>query len=956
MRLRNSSIPAALAAVSVVALFFAAAATEVGAQGAAALVTGTVQDETGAVLPGATVTATNQESGVQRITVTDELGRYRLPALIPGVYQFTGQISGFETLTMTDITLQIGQEASLDFTLGVRSIEEAVTVTGASPLIETTKSEIAQAVTDLQIQTLPVNTREWINLAMLAAGVSQDNIRGYYNNANIGGGSRWYSNAFVVDGVRNTWAEQGEPRQNFPMDSIAEFRVTQSLYKAEEGLASGGLLTAVTKSGTNTLTGSTFLYLRDKALNALGEFEDEKPAFKRYQFGGSLGGPIVEDRTHFFFSYERTELDHFFTVNTGGALPAEEGTFPRDDYRQMYVLRFDHLFNPYHSMMVRYAQEDERQEDIGAGGTRLKGSGFTQHIPRRAVVGTYSWIPNNDALNEFRVQWAFAAYQIWPGSSSENFTENGIWSEARFNALDQVIIRPSSRRGFSWADVGPEVRLQLRDDFSYFVTGPGGEHAIKMGVDYSWVDFSDDWSGNPRGTFRFPTDEPYDPDNPDTHPTLFTASGPFALLRAFQYGGFPAEWNTNVKSAYYSAYIQDDWKPNDRMTLNLGLRYDLQTGVFNKDLDSSISPFIDAAARGDNNNFGPRFGFAYDLTGDGRSVMRGGYGLYYDNIRTLPQFGERRNFQYINLQIRNPGYPNPFGGRDFLEFASTAAPGITITDNGYVNPYSHQANVSFTRQISSDLAMSVDFNYTKGNAYRSVRDIDIFPGPGLPRPNPEYARITEVGNLGATEYKAMFIRLDKRFADDWQLMASYTLSKSDDYPDGFPQDHTNVDNDWGPDSTDRRHRAVISGIWMLPYGIELSGIADIRSARPVNVTAGTDLNGDAISGDRPPGVTRNQGCRDLDFGAVNAYRQSIGLSAVNEGAFECPNYFNVDFRLSKRFSIGGPRDLELFVQAFNLLNRAHFAIPVGNVRSGAFGTSVSAGFPRQVELAARIHF
>ena len=138
--------------------------------------------------------------------------------------------------------------------------------------------------------------------------------------------------------------------------------------------------------------------------------------------------------------------------------------------------------------------------------------------------------------------------------------------------------------------------------------------------------------------------------------------------------------------------------------------------------------------------------------------------------------------------------------------------------------------------------------------------------------------------------------------------------------------------------------------------IELSGIVDIRSSRPVNITAGTDLNGDAISGDRPPGVTRNQGCRDLDFGAVNAYRQSIGRSPVDESALECPNYFNVDFRLSKRFSLGGVRSLELFVQAFNLFNQAHFAIPIGNVRSGAFGTSVSAGSPRQVELAARIHF
>ncbi|HEY7819891.1 MAG TPA: carboxypeptidase-like regulatory domain-containing protein, partial [Vicinamibacteria bacterium] len=293
---------------------------------------GTVRDASGAVLPGATVTVTNQETGLVRTAVTSGEGFYRVPGLNPGVYTTRCELSGFATRTLTDIVLTIQQTVIQNFIMEVAQIEETITVTGESPLVDTKRSDVTTSISELQIQELPVGSRRWVDLALLTPGVSQDNIRGFYyrGNANIGGGTREYSNAFIVDGVNNTWAEMGEARQNFPMDAIGEFKVTTSNFKAEYGLATGGVMTVVSKSGTNNLAGSGFLYLRDESLNAKTFFEQEKPDYKRYQYGGALGGPIVKDKTHFFFAYERTDEDVFYTVNTRGVHPEVDGTFASD--------------------------------------------------------------------------------------------------------------------------------------------------------------------------------------------------------------------------------------------------------------------------------------------------------------------------------------------------------------------------------------------------------------------------------------------------------------------------------------------------------------------------------------------------------------------------------------------------------------------------------------------------
>jgi len=283
-------------------LFWAAFAA--GAHAQNAQIAGTVRDTSGGVIPGATVTARTVDTGFMRTAVTDGQGEYRLPSLPPGRYAVATELAGFTTETRPDITLIIDQTATLNFSLKPAAIAETVTVTGESPIVDITRSDVSTSVSTQQIQDLPVASRRWIDLAMLTPGTSQDNIRGFFyrGNVNIGAGTREYSNAFVVDGVNNTWAEMGEPRQNFAMDAIQEFKVSTSTYKAEYGLATGGVLSVVTKSGTNQRHGSGLLFFRDASITTREFFQTVKPGYRRYQYGGTVRGPIGRNTTRYFFA------------------------------------------------------------------------------------------------------------------------------------------------------------------------------------------------------------------------------------------------------------------------------------------------------------------------------------------------------------------------------------------------------------------------------------------------------------------------------------------------------------------------------------------------------------------------------------------------------------------------------------------------------------------------------
>jgi outer membrane receptor protein involved in Fe transport len=915
------------------------------------VVQGTITDESGAVLPGTTVTLKNSETGVERTVVSDKEGRYRFPALQPGVYTLTSELAGFTVEERRGITLTIGLEVRQDFRLKIQRLAETITVTGEVPVVDVTKSEVASVVTQKQIDTLPVNTRQYLNLALLMPGTSQDAVRVFYNNVDVGAGLNFYSNGFEADGVCNKWAEQGEPRQDFPQDAIREFKVNTMQSKAEYGLATGGLVTVVSKSGTNELHGDGFEYFRDKSLNAQNYFEKVKPNFGRNQFGFALGGPIKEDRTHFFFAFERTMADQYFTVNTGHPeyYSAVEGTFPQPQRTNLYSLRLDHALTSNQSLWARYAQEDQFTVCAGGtcGGRNAANAGYDMEIPRRAIVAGHTWIVSNRMLNDFRFQYAAATYEIAP-TGTEIWTKVGDYSPARIS-LDRIQRRlsfPSLNWGGNYEALGPERRWQVKDSVAWHL----GSHDIKAGGDFSYISFADDSQPNLNGSYTFGNDQPFNPNDPTSianlkNPLTFTMAYPAAFV-----------WQPTKAIA---AFIQDDWKPKPNLTINAGLRYDVQLGSFNenaKPTDFRIPiPFIDPSTRGDFNNFGPRLGLAYDVKGTGKTVVRGGYGLYYDNIRTLQNEYELLNLVRYDIRISNPPYPDPFLGKDPVTFASTAPPNISLLSNtNFKNPYSQQYNLGVTQQLGPDLAVHVDGVYSHVQGDRKTVDINPKdPVTGL-RPLPQWARVDEESSLSNAKYRALYVRLDKRFSHQYQFLVSYSLSKSEDNaPASRYTDQLNPALDWGPSGAERRHTLVASGTILLPLDIQLGAVWALRSSLPFSAVAGRDLNKDGFVSDYVPGTTRNQGNRNLDLALVNAWRAANGVAPVSAADINSTRFNSLDVRASKSIRVAGERKLDLIVQLFNLFNTVNLSGIQTNALATTFGKASTAGAGTQAELAVR---
>jgi hypothetical protein len=520
------------------------------------------------------------------------------------------------------------------------------------------------------------------------------------------------------------------------------------------------------------------------------------------------------------------------------------------------------------------------------------------------------------------------------------------------------------------AQMGPESRWEAKDDFSYLMHAWGGNHQWKMGFDFSHIPFEGDLTNSPLGSWTFPRDVPYNAADPTTYPTQYTNSLP-------TYANIPV--NT------YAAYLQDDWQAGGGLTFNLGLRYDLQRGSFNEDVPGLLSSIQDKlgrngsfpldvsvipqprATRGDFNNFGPRVGMAWDPARNGVTNIHAAYGMFYDNMRTLQNFNELTWPQAQQIIISRPSFPDPLQGRSRDSFVSTAPPNITVESNDTVNAYAHQFNAGVSRQFARDFALTADVSIV--NRYSDRDTID----PNLPDPvtrarlYPQFSRVNLWVSTANNTYRALLLKVDKRMSNRYQFLVSYTLSSAKD---------TAATNNLGDrygffsieryGAADRRHRLVASGIVQLPADVQMSAIADLRSDLRFNPTTGLDLNNDGYTGDLPAGVLPGTGCRDLDLGAVNAFRRARGLTEVTN--VDCPGFANVDLRLSKSFRIGNQR-AEFIAQLFNVLNRANFNVSNGNLTAGndpvtgrpLFGTTTSLlpninAPSRQAEFAVRFQF
>ena len=961
--------------VSIAALLFALiAAIPAAAQTTNGVISGIVSDAQGGVLPGVTVTGRNIETGITRSVVTESDGRYRLAALPPGRYEIRAELQGFGTANVPEMTLLTGTELTRNITMQVQGLNESVTVTGEAPIVEVTKSEVSGVITQDQMQNLPLATRQPMDLALLMPGTSQDAVRARKSNSNIGAGAFTNGSALLVDGVWNKEGNTGEPRQDFPQSAVQEFKVYLSQSPAEYGWTAGGAVSMATKSGTNQFHGEGFEFYRNKAMNTIDPFAkaagQQKPNFSRHQFGGAIGGPIIQDKIHFFQAAERLKNNLYDNVVV--RLPQFygnlNGVFPSPEYNNMTFTRGDWLVNQKQNLFVRYAWQvsDFTCEGCSASSSNpwfSGGGGIKQH--RYALAGAHTWVLTPKILNEVRGQWTnylFRAHVPGVTPLKPLFTED----PRRTANLTQIFTFPSLSWGANINQYGDLNSRQLRDDLSITT----GQHIWKFGVGGQSLPIKQSIRKS-NGTWTFNQDQPFNPANLASFVpvpgsvTQFTA----ALLNV---GLF-------APNVLWDTYVEDEWKPLAGLTLNLGLRYEYQAKVFDQGRDlndksifpttgtpTSLAPLVDFSNRGDKNNFGPRAGLAWDLKNDGRTVVRAGYGLYYNPMNTQSELSEIQNFRQLNAVIANPTYPDPYGGRDPISFVSTGVQNIAVEANDLENLQSTAYTGGVSRQLGAALAIHVDGVYNKMTKVPMAIDINPRSGGATgTRPLAQFGRVLQTQSIGWANYKALLLRLEKRFERNYMYTVSYTLASTEGNVSSSSflstvTDSAHIEFDEGPNNSDRRHALVASGSVLLPFEINLGAVFTARSTMPFSAIAGVDLNGDANITDYVPATTRNQfnrGSESAALAAVNAFRATRNLAAIPESQINSNEYYGVDLRASKSIRLTASQRVELVAQVFNLLNRTNLtATWTTNALSPAFGSIASAANKRQAELAIRFVF
>jgi Carboxypeptidase regulatory-like domain/TonB dependent receptor/TonB-dependent Receptor Plug Domain len=970
---------------------------------------GTVFDQSSDPVKGATVTVTNTETNQTRTAITDDRGHYLAAALPPGSYRVTVELTGFAP-SVREVPLALGQGVRIDMTLTLAGGKEEVTVVGTAPVVDATHTAISSVVGQAQIESLPINLRNFLSFSIITPGVTNDRTPQQGASATSGlsfGGQRARSNNIMVDGLDNNDPIVGSVRATFSQEAIREFQVLTNSYSAEFGKASGGVVNIVTKSGTNELRGNAFVYGRDESLNARDHFEKvdvfgnavdrEKAPFSQYQWGGTLGGPLRKDRTFFFLSFEQVDIasHSFVTINPAAAdvlraagFPVELGNVPWDFKTTEVLAKIDHQWSPNHYFVLRGNYSDTHNENVEPfGGITARSRGARQLREDWSIAASQTDIISPRWVNEARVQFAREDQLIQ--SLDPNCGGECLTNEQGGPTLEVTGVASVGRQRFT-----PQPRLneriQVMDTVSFF----GGNHSVKAGFDYNHVNTKE--TALPLhmgGRYIFAS-------LPGAVLPLVgrpPQAAPISALEALSLG-LPAAYVQgygSVPGAYkdwdIALFLQDDWKVSNRLTLKAGVRYQRQQAY---DLDYTVSmpggSSLTYKYPQDNNNIAPRVALAYDPAGDGKTSIHAAYGIFYDNqILAANQIGNGINGEadgVRTLVLRFPASIAPWRapGHKIPE-PTTPYPSLEISpDPGAETPYAHQAAVGFDRALGQDLSVAANFMYVRGKHQLGTLDYNpIVPSLGAGRrPNDiggragTSASILQYTSFGETWYKGMTLSVSKRLRNNYQFTASYTLSKAEDNSTDFqsafipqdngqgrnPADTTGLplgfdpDSERGPATHDQRHRFVFSGLYQFPWDLQLSTITTFASGRPFNILAGADLNGDGDGGAFPS-----------DRARVNP---ADPASAVGRNAGTMKSQFIVDLRLSKKFRFGKHGAFEVLAEAFNLFDRTNFS-EINNIFGrGAFpgepqrdaqgrvtyGLYEQALAPRQVQLGAKISF
>jgi Carboxypeptidase regulatory-like domain/TonB dependent receptor/TonB-dependent Receptor Plug Domain len=982
----------------------------------AADLVGTVRDQTGAVLPGVVVTATNIATNVPRSTTTQGDGRFALQALPPGVYRLEAVLSGFVTESRGELTLRLGELVELDFALRLAGTVESVNVVADAPVVDVQKTAVASVVSQQQIESLPIDGRNFISFAIITPGVTTDRTPQQGASATSGltfAGQRARSNNITVDGLNNNDAVVGSVRATFSQEAVREFQVLTNSYSAEFGNATGGVLNIVTKSGANEYAGNAFVFVRDDGLNAKGHFEKfdpfgnavtlDKAPFSQEQFGATLGGPIRRDRSFFFVSLERldvaasnlvtiddrTVIAHPFTgaplgtpaqILRGAGFPVETGNVGYGVNSTQLLAKVDHQLAPNHALAMRFNTSDALNENIEPfGGITARSRAAALEADDIVFTTGLTSIFSSRWVNEVRFQYAYRDQLV--RSLDPNCGGPCLQSDQGGPTLEVTGVASVGRQRFT-----PNFRtnglFQVVDTASFAM----GTHLFKGGIDLNLTKDSTDGPALPLhfgGRYIFQQL----PAIPGLLPAPVSPIQAVALgLPAAYVQGYGRD-SDQYDTSSVALFFQDDWRIGARATLKYGVRYQNQ---FWPDTSYGAPGYPGTFSfPSDGNNIAPRVAVSWDATGDRKTSVHAAYGLFFENhitglvgitdlldgddhVRTLV-----RTFPASLPAWQAPGHRLPesaVGSFTTLKF---------LIDPGLQSPYAHHAAIGVDRELPGNVAVSANVVYARG--LNQIGTIDYNPvvpslGPGR-RPQDiggvagTSASLLQYTSFGETWYKGLTLSLNKRYSQRHQFLVSYTLAKAEDNSTDFqsafiPQqngrgrDPGNVDglpvgfdpdSERGPSTQDQRHRLVASGVYTAPGSVQLAAIVTAASGRPYTILAGADLNGDGNGGAFPPDRARAD---------ITSEASSVGR---NSGTM--PKQVSVDLRVSRRFRLGQRAYLEGMLETFNLFNRTNF-IETNNLSSAfifgsggyptnplpGFGHFTQAGPPRQVQLALKVGF
>ena len=939
-------------------------------QGNQGTIEGIVVDQSGAALPGAKLTATNDATGIRFQATSDSDGLFTFPVLPVGTYTIEVEHPGFAKLTQKNVALGVGARLNLNLSLSVAGQIQSVTVTDEPPIVETTRSQVSSSVNDVAIENLPTNGRNFINFALLTPGVTLDVRGGDISFA----GQRGTLNSLIVDGSdnNNTFFGQsvgrtgsGRAPYQFSEDAVQEFQVNSNAYSAELGHAGGAVINVVTKSGTNDFHGAAFEFFRDQSLNADDPINKingrPKSPYHFNQFGGDIGGPVVREKLFFFFDYDgqRNTLPNLVFLPVGlpinpspnqqtafNYLQARANSWIRTQNQNVYLGKADWRLSSSELLSLRYNAQ------------RFVGNGFENGGPQNSSEHTGASNVTTDTLSgsltstisSSMVNVARAGY----ARDNEPGLANSVNPEAtvRQGGTTDLVI---GRNFFS-----PRFTNIHRGEVGDTISLIHGRHTIKTGLNILVDKIANFFPGNFSGAYVFNSLEGFGCNLNGGGAACFTGpDAPDSFAQAFAGAGTtgPAT-NPNLQES--SIFAQDEWRVRNDLTLNLGLRYDLdliaQPPVLNPSAGLAAAGIFTNKIHNDHADFGPRLGIAWTPLGK-KLVVRTGYGIFYGRTPAIT-VGTAFSNNALNVQTLNftganiPQYPNtkcgapvpapscaaPVGG-------TAGAPTIFVFQPDYHEPNVQQANLGLEYQIQPTLSVQINYLWVKGTHLTRTRDINL-QGPetqtviGLvgstrtftlnrilqPRPISAFARIEEFQSSANSIYNGLTIQLNKRFSQNYQFLASYTFGKViDDNPDAtsvvpfsgddakMVQDPLNLRGDRAAGVNDQRHRFVLSAIWDLNSyahglpaweryvlgGWQLSGILTAQSGQPYSGIVNFDLNNDGNNRtDRTPGRGRD--------------------------TFYLPNFVSLDPRITKSFPITERVTVQLIAEAYNSFNRVNY--------------------------------